>query len=93
MTNGVKVEILGQEYELRSEASDDQLVRVASHLNQRLNEVLSTTNTSSALAAAVLAALNITNEFLKLRDQQEQKMQEIEGKAERLLKLIELQGI
>ncbi|MFZ5586780.1 MAG: cell division protein ZapA [Thermodesulfobacteriota bacterium] len=85
----VKINILGNEYVLRSEGGEGQLRRVAAHLNARLNEVLTTTNTSSTLAATVLAALNITNELLQLQDKQENLLQEIEIQAERLLEKIE----
>ncbi len=85
----VKINILGNEYVLRSEGGEGQLRRVAAHLNARLNEVLTTTNTSSTLAATVLAALNITNELLQLQDKQENLLQEIEIQAERLLAKIE----
>ncbi|MCA1906364.1 MAG: cell division protein ZapA [Desulfarculus sp.] len=85
----VKIQILGNEYLLRTEGSEGQLRRVAAHLNARLNEVLTNTNTSSTLAATVLAALNITNELLQLQDRQEHLLQEIETQAERLLEKIE----
>lgn len=91
MAEEVKVEILGSEYVLRSEAGEERVRRVAALLNSRLNEVLSTTNTSSTLATAVLAALNITNELLQLQDQQDNLLQEIEAKTERLLLMIEEQ--
>ncbi|MFH1033789.1 MAG: cell division protein ZapA [Pseudomonadota bacterium] len=86
----VKIQILGNEYVLRSQSSEGQVRRVAAHLNARLNEVLTNTNTSSTLAATVLAALNITNELLQLQDQQQHMLQEIEAQAERLLKKIEI---
>lgn len=91
MAEAVKVEILGNEYVLHSDAGEERVRRVAALLNSKLNEVLSTTNTSSTLATAVLAALNITNELLQLQDQQKNLLQEIEAKTERLLKMIEEQ--
>ncbi len=91
MTKSVTVEILGNEYVLRSEAGEERVRQVAELLNQRLEEVLAARNTSSTLAAAVLAALNITNELLQLRDQQEKLFQEIEAKTEKLLRMIEEQ--
>lgn len=91
MVEAVRVEILGNEYVLRSEAGAERIRRVAEVLNAKLNEVLATTNTSSTLATAVLAALNITNELLQLQDQQDNLLQEIEAKTERLLSLIEEQ--
>jgi cell division protein ZapA len=87
----VTVEILGNVYVLRSEAGEERVRQVAELLNQRLEEVFSANKTSSTLSAAVLAALNITNELLQLRDQQEKLFQEIEAKTERLLLLIEEQ--
>jgi len=85
----VKVQILGNEYVLRSEAGEAQVRRVAAHLNARLNEILTTTNTSSTLAATVLAALNVTNELLQLKDEQEHLLEEIEAQTERLVHKIE----
>ncbi|MCF8043886.1 MAG: cell division protein ZapA [Desulfarculaceae bacterium] len=91
MAKPVTVEILGNEYVLRSEAGEERVREVAELLNQRLGEVQSANKTSSTLAAAVLAALNITNELLQLRDQQEKLFQEIEAKTEKLLSMIEEQ--
>jgi len=54
-----------------------------------LNEVLSTNNTSSTLAATMLTALNITHELLQLKDQQKRLLQEIEAQIDRLLAKIE----
>ncbi|KIX14493.1 cell division protein ZapA [Dethiosulfatarculus sandiegensis] len=81
----VKVEILGTEYVLRSDAGEGHVHRVAAHLNERLIEVQSSAGTTSKLATTVLAALNITNELLQLKDQQEQLLREIEAKTERML--------
>ena len=91
MAKPITVEILGNEYVLRSEAGEERVRQVAELLNQRLEEVMAANRTSSTLSAAVLAALNITNELLQLRDQQEKLFQEIEAKTERLLLLIEEQ--
>ncbi len=85
----IKVEILGREFLLRSEGGEAHVRRVADHLNARLGETMATQKTPSTLAAAVLAALNITNELLLLKDQQEKLLREIEDKSERLLEKIE----
>ncbi len=85
----VKIQILGNEYVLNSSSGEVQVRRVAAHLNARLNEVLSTSNTSSTLAATVLAALNITHELLQLKDQQDSLLQEFEAQIDRLLDKIE----
>jgi cell division protein ZapA len=87
----LKVQILGNEYLLRSGASEIQVRRVAAHLNAQINEVVNNSSPSSNLAAVVLAALNITNELLQLKDSQEKFYKEIEANTERLLDKIEEQ--
>lgn len=89
--SAVKVQILGNEYLLRSNASQGQVRRVAAHLNAQINEVVAGSSPSSNLAAVVLAALNITNELLQLKDSQEKFYKEIEANTERLLDKIEEQ--
>ncbi len=86
---GVKVEILGKEYLLRSDRGEAQVRRAAGYLDDRLNEVLSQTTTSSTLSATVLAALNVTSELLVLKDEKESLLREIEVRAQRLLQKIE----
>lgn len=86
---GVKVEILGKEYLLRSDRGEAQVRRAAGYLDDRLNEVLSQTTTSSTLSATVLAALNVTSELLVVKDEKESLLREIEVKAQRLLQKIE----
>lgn len=85
----VKVDIMGNEYVLRSKGGEGHIRRVAAHLNAQINQTMSESKPSSNLAAAVLAALNITSDLLQLRDQQEKTLREIEAKSERLLELIE----
>lgn len=85
----VKVEILGKEYVLRSGSGEDRVQRVVEYLNARLNEVLSQTTTSSNMATAVLAALNITNELLQLQDAQTSLLKEIEARSEKMLARLE----
>jgi cell division protein ZapA (FtsZ GTPase activity inhibitor) len=88
----VKVQILGNEYLLSSGAGEAQVRRVAAHLNARIEEVLSAGNPSSTLAAVVLAALNLTNELLQLKDRHERIYKEIEDSSERLLDKISEQS-
>ena len=80
---------MGNEYVLRSNMGEAQVRRVAAHLNARINEVLTLSNPSSTQSAVVLAALNITNELLQLKDDQEHLLKEIEANTERLLDRIE----
>lgn len=85
----VKVEILGSEYVLRSDQGEEQVREVACFLNDKLNEILTTTRTSSTLSATVLAALNIASELMQLQQEQDKLLQEIEARTETMLERIE----
>lgn len=80
---------MGYEYILRTQVEENQVRRVASYLNERLGQIQDTANTTSALAAVVLAALNITNDYLQLKDRQDNMLREIEAQTEKMLVRIE----
>ena len=80
---------MGYEYILRTQVEENQVRRVASYLNERLGQIQDTANTTSALAAVVLAALNITNDYLQLKDRQDNILREIEAQTEKMLVRIE----
>ena len=82
---------MGYEYILRTQVEENQVRRVASYLNERLGQIQDTANTTSALAAVVLAALNITNDYLQLKDRQDNMLREIEAQTEKMLGRIEQQ--
>lgn len=84
----VKVEIMGNEYVLRSTIGEAHIKRVAAHLNAMILETMEAAKTTNTLAATILTALNITNDLLRLQDAQQQTLREIEAKSERLLELI-----
>ena len=85
----IRVQILGKEYVLKSQEDAGHVRRVAEYFNAQLEEVQSQAKTASTQAAVVLAALNITNELIRIKDTQEAMLQEIEAKSERLLEAIE----
>jgi cell division protein ZapA len=82
---------MGYEYVLRTQVEENQVRRVASYLNERLSQIQDTANPTSALAAVVLAALNITNDYLQLKDCQNNMLREIEAQTEKMLVQIEQQ--
>jgi cell division protein ZapA (FtsZ GTPase activity inhibitor) len=61
----VEIKILGHEYRLKSDADPEHLQTVASYVDSVLRELRqSTTDTQDA---AILAALNIASELLRIR--------------------------
>jgi cell division protein ZapA len=65
--NVVKVSILDEEFAIRSEATAEHTVAVAEHVDRTIRQILSAGGAAEARKAAILAALQITDELLKAR--------------------------
>ena len=67
--NVVKVSIVGEEYTLRSEASPEHTQAVAAYVDQAIRKIRSGSNLVETHKAAILAALQITDELFKARNE------------------------
>ena len=85
MKRSVKVDIFGHDYILKSDSNDNHIQRVADLVDQKMKEVSASTNTQTVLNIAILAALNIADEYLKIKDERELA----EAKAIKLAQLID----
>ena len=64
----VKVQIVGEEYTIRSDASPEHTRAVAQYVDHAIKRVLNTTPVVETHKAAILAALQITDELFKARE-------------------------
>ena len=67
----VKVRILGDDYSLRTEASAEHTKAVAEHVDRTIRAILAGSSTMETQKAAILAALQITDELFKERNASE----------------------
>ena len=65
----VKVKIVGEEYTLPSEASAEHAQAVAAYVDQAIRKIVTGSNMVESHKAAILAALQITDELFKAREQ------------------------
>ncbi len=86
----VEVEIFGQRYTLKSEFPEAQVRRVAEYVDGKMREIAKGTTSVDSLHIAVLTALNIAQEYLQEKGSQEELLQRIKEKAERLEEFIAL---
>ncbi len=63
----VRVEILGDEYSIRSDATPEHTRAVAEHVDEAIRRVLHTGTVVETHKAAILAALQITDELFRSR--------------------------
>jgi cell division protein ZapA len=64
----VKVRILGDEYSIRTEASADHTRAVAEHVDKTIRAIVDGGAMNETHKAAILAALQITDELFKERE-------------------------
>ena len=86
------VEIFGQAYNVRGDGDPDYLTELARYVDARMREVAAEVATVDPMKIAILAALNIADEFSRFRKQRQgasgiwiEKTEEI---SERLNKVI-----
>ena len=83
-TNGsVRVDIYDQSYNLRG-SDEEQIRRLAQFVDSKMRAVAERTSTVDSLRVAVLAALNIADEYLALQDKYDNVASEYTQRASHL---------
>ena len=70
-SDSTTVEIFGQTYNVRGEGDPDYLTELARFVDTRMREVAAQVATVDGMKIAILAALNIADEFSRYRKQRE----------------------
>ena len=86
MANSKKIQIYGKTYSLKSSSSEVDAEEVAAYVDSRMKELANVRGKTSTLDLAILAALNIAQELMELKNQAGAN-EEAEG--EKLRQLVE----
>lgn len=90
MTEDVEVEIYGQTFRVAAgEASATYIQQLAAYVDERMHVIAQSAKTVSLTRVAILAALNIADDLLKLRQDYEHSAQVVETITTRLLALVQ----
>jgi len=84
-----EIQILGQKYTLKGEASEEYMKELAAYVDSKIKEVLRTSPGINPLNASILAALNIAEELHGLKKEQETVAKNIAEKTSILTSLFE----
>lgn len=85
----VKVNILGEDYPIRGDAEKEYILRVGKYVDLKMREVAEKLSNKSPLRVAVLAAMNITDELFREREDKEKKISDVEERTQTLLDWID----
>tara|TARA_Y100001968_G_C19366367_1_gene722733 strand:- start:682 stop:978 length:297 start_codon:yes stop_codon:yes gene_type:complete len=87
----VKVNILGQDYFIRSSANQQYFQKVEKYINLKTDELVESglNPDTEQLKIAVLACMNITDELFLYKEQKKEVLSKIESKSNALLEFID----
>ncbi len=85
----VSVTIFGQSYSLRAEEDGTYVEDLARYVDTKMRTLSQSTGTSEPLRVAVLAALNIADEYFKLEERHRAGEAELEATARELVTALE----
>lgn len=90
MAEDIEIEIFGQAFRIAAgDASEDYIHRLASYVDERMKSIAETTKSVSFNRMAVLTALNIADNLLKLQDRYESASRTLADKTDDLLVLLD----
>jgi cell division protein ZapA len=83
------INILGQELSVLSDSGDEHVASVVKYVNDKIKEAGNTSANANTLNVAILAALNIADEYIKFKGTKEDICNQLESRSERLIDLID----
>ncbi|MFQ6031908.1 MAG: cell division protein ZapA [Candidatus Zixiibacteriota bacterium] len=85
----VKVNIFGEDYPIRGDGDTEYILRVGKYVDLKMREVAEKLINKSPLRVAILAAMNITDELFREREDKDKKLLDVEEKAQTLLEWLD----
>ena len=84
MQRAVEVKILGQKITLRSDDDEEHIRRVAEYVDEKMQEVSKSTSPRGKYSVAMLVALNIADEYHRLKDDHDAVASRVDRLLDRL---------
>jgi cell division protein ZapA len=87
--NRVRVNIYGEEYTVRSEGDEEYIREVAGYVDRKMREIAEATANKSPSRVAILAALNITDEYFAEKRKDALGRTDVEQRAGSIITLLD----
>jgi cell division protein ZapA len=79
---------MGHDLSVVSDAEEEHVAKVVRYVNDKVDEIGKKTSHFDSLNIAILAALNIADEYFRARVAGEMVYQQLESRSEKLISLI-----
>jgi len=83
-----KINILGSEYHIKSDADEDHMLAIISYLQQVIDNTVDNSDNISKTKAIILSAIKITSELIQSKSCCEQLIRRIEDKTGELENIV-----
>jgi len=83
------INILGQDLSVLSDSGDDHVAGVVQYVEDKVQQIRSAASSINTLNVAILAALNIADEYIKLAGTNKKMCDELVSRTENLICLID----
>jgi len=87
----VEVNIFGHDYTIKTDADTEYIQKIAKYVDEKMDEIVRNTKTVSTLNTAILAALNIADDFFRELEKREELLVEVENRSMEIVKTIDTQ--
>lgn len=84
MKKALDVEILGQKFTISSDAEEGYMLKVAGYVDDKMQELMQASKPVAKSNVAMLAALNIADEYHRLKDTHEAILQRLDQLSKKL---------
>ena len=84
MKRSMNVEILGQSFTISSDAEEGYILRVADYVNDKMQELSRASKPAAKSNVAMLTALNIADEYYRLKEAHETMLKRINQLSKQL---------
>jgi cell division protein ZapA len=82
------IRVLGEDIAVLSDSGDEYVETVVHYVNDKVKEIQNAARTINTLHVAILAALNIADEYYKVKGIKEDICHQMESRSEKLIHLI-----
>ncbi len=89
MKKRFNIKVMEQEFSVLSDEEDAHVAKVVRYVNDKAREIERSTKNQTTLKLSILVALNIADEYLKLKSEKDDIYNQLEKKSERLIDFIE----
>jgi cell division protein ZapA len=79
----IDVEIFGQTYKVKGDSDSKHIEDLADFVDRKMREIVESTSTVDTLKVAILASLNIADEYLRLKKEYDVLRRELKKKVEK----------